>query len=38
MKTGPEGFIPKFTTGSKFEKVCKVSMEGNFLQVHVAVF
>ena len=38
VKTGPEGFIPKFTTGSKSEKVCKVFMEGNFLQVHVPVF
>ena len=37
-QTGPEGCILPCPIGSKLEEVCKVSVEGDPLRVHVSVF
>ena len=38
VKAGPEGCIPQSPIRLKLEEICKVSVEGDFLRVHVPVF
>ena len=38
MQTGPERRIFQYPTGTKLEKVCKISEEGNTLRIHVPMF
>ena len=38
VQIGPEGQILQYPIGSRFEEVCKFSVEGDFLGVHVFVF